>query len=406
MTFQTTLDTGFANIDDDFYMSLLIRQQLTYRGLHLAIDGPFRFRIIDRSPDDEKGLRKQDWDEPSDWARILPRISYEMRLETGKIGLLAGELNNISMGLGTTLSHFFNAMDVDHYKGGLKAIFDINGNGGTFLINNVIHPEILAGRIQLSPFSWFKTDHTAHLLEIAYSVTGDIRAPYSFYEEGTKGIVATGGDLILSFFQNRLVRARVYASLMVMDGDIGNHLGLDTQWQLSERRDLYLYLQGEYRYAGSDYHPAVFNPFYEKNRYDFMSTSSDRPLTLADHLTYEPDMPPGHGFMFEGDLVWRSILSVEMRYDREGKDRPHWIFFSLGVTPIKGYHLKLFYAADDPTGGNEIFSYNALMALAFRARIWGPIDCFGHYSRRFRRDGGGVFYVNDIIAGIGVSVTY
>jgi hypothetical protein len=129
-------------------------------------------------------------------------------------------------------------------------------------------------------------------------------------------------------------------------------------------------------------------------------------MTLADQLTYESDIASGHGVMVETNIAWKETINFSIRYDREGKNRPHWILFNLMLSPWDDYHLRLFYAADDPMAGGDIISYNALMAVAIRGRIWGPLDGYGYFSRRFRRQNDAVLHVNEVAGGLGVSLTY
>ena len=53
-------------------------------------------------------------------------------------------------------------------------------------------------------------------------------------------------------------------------------------------------------------------------------------------------------FMFELGFSWSHVVSISVRYDREGSSRPHWLLCSLNLTPLKDYHLRLMYGAEDP----------------------------------------------------------
>ena len=191
-----------------------------------------------------------------------------------------------------------------------------------------------------------------------------------------------------------------------MDGALGLHAGLDTIWTLSDVRGMFLHFQGEYRYVGPDAHPAMINPFYDYNRlfYDVRNTGDT--VSLADHLFDAEDLQRSHGFVFESAFEWEEVLRIGVRYDTEGIGRAHWVMFRMGLTPNKGYDFTAFYAGQDILGGTSLFSTQALVGLTARCRIWGPIDLFSHFTRRFRTREETTRFANEIGADVGVSFTY
>ena len=233
--------------------------------------------MIDKSPSEPLGLRKQDWDEPSDFGRILPKIRVQHTVTQGDVSLLLGNLSNVQVGKGTTVSHYFNNNEMDHYKFGAFLSGAWRGNGGALLIDNIIFPAAFAGRIHLSPIGWFSESNASELLEIAFSMAGDIRAPLLYYENGNRFVYAIGGETVFHILDLPRVTIDIYWAGMAMDGDIGIHLGADSRWALSTKRDLIFHLAGEYRYIGSDYHPALLNPFYDMNRYRFYLSPAGEP---------------------------------------------------------------------------------------------------------------------------------
>ncbi len=403
--FQSIIDTGFGFVDEDGFILLLLEQGLEWKGLTIQLAGPLRFRVADRSPGNDGVVREQDWDEASDYARILRVLSFIHEWDDAAVDLYFGELNGVGIGHGAVADLYFNSTDMDHYQGGTLLKVEWRGNGLEFLMENAFQPEILVGRAFIAPLAWFLDGEWPRRLEIGYTLGADIAAPYRSLRNGETTIPITGGDVSFRVLDEDWLVLMPYVDLMAMDGELGVHAGLGTTWVISKPKGLSLHLRGEYRYVGSDYHPAIFNPFYEYNRrYYDVDAPGDTP-TFADHLA-DDDLPARHGFMVETTFEWDRGLRIGARYDTEGADRPHWVLFRIELFPWDGYNLGAFYGGQDITGGAGLFSFDSLIGFAARARIWGPIDVFAEFTRRWRRVGGEMGLANETGGGVGFSFNY
>ncbi len=406
LTFQTIADLGFGFVDEDGFVLLLLEQGMSWKGLDIQLAGPIRFRVIDRSPGDDGVVREQDWDQPSDYARILRLVSFVHEWDDAAIDLFFGELNGVGIGHGAVADRYFNSTDMDHYQGGTLLKGEWRGNGLEFLMEDAFAPEILVGRVFVAPLAWFLDSKWARRLEIGYTLGADLAAPYRTLREGSTSIPVTGGDIGYRVVDEEWIILMPYVDVMAMDGEAGVHAGMATTWVISEPKGLSLHLRGEYRYVGSDYHPAIFNPFYEYNRHYYETDAPGDVPTFADHLADSDDPTAGHGLMFDTTFEWNRGLRIGARYDREGVNRPHWVLFRLELFPWDGYNLGAFYGGQDISGGSDLFSYDSLIGVAMRGRIWGPIDVFAEFTRRWRRTDGEIYLANETGGGIGFSATY
>lgn len=404
-TFFSAADIGFGAVDEDGFFLLYLEQGLEWRGLKIRLAGPFRLRIIDRSPEDSGVLREQDWDTASDFMRIVREISFARTWDAGEVEFYLGEQNNVKIGHGSLMDGYFNSTQIDYYQGGVLLRGHYLGNGLEFTMNNIIAPEILAGRVFIAPLGWFMKNSWAERLEIGFTLGADISAPYRTEGTGYTTIWAAGGDVAFRAIDKTWLVLTPYVALMGMDGDLGVHAGLSASWEISASKKLYLHVRGEYRYVGSDYHPAVYDPFYEYNKWYYDLGASGSIPTFADHLA-GPDLPTSHGGMVETVLEWKEGLRFSARYDTEGKDRKHWVMFRLDLFPWDGYGVSALYAGQDLLGGNELFSYDSLIGTSIRARVWGPISVFAEFTRRWRHIETSAGMANEISAGAGVAVTY
>jgi hypothetical protein len=405
--FQSSAEFGVAAIDEDIFVSLRAEQRVSIRGFSLVLSGPIRLRIADRSPEDSGVLRHQDWDEPSDFARIIPKAAFKHSFEDGFVDIWAGALNGVTVGMGTCAAQYFNSADMDRYQGGIFWRSDFRDNGLEVVLNNFVAPEVLIGRIYAAPISWFVKEDWARTLEIGFLFGLDFKAPLRAYEHDTGIVSVFGGELAWRAVDNDLFTVKPDVSVMAMAGDVGVHLGLLTRWVFLPSKGMGVSLHGEYRYSGSDYHPAVFNPFYDFNRFHYPVSDSPSSMTLKDHLSYGRDKEASHGFMADFTFDWRDKLLIGARYDSEGGGRSHWVMFHVEVTPLSGYHLRGFFAGQDLNGGRKgLFGANSIFGLEARGRIWGPLDLYCYFSRMWRDIENSNKTADEFGGGFGASVSY
>jgi hypothetical protein len=406
--FRSSVDIGFGMVDEDGFFLLLLEQGFSGWGFDLVLSGPLRFRAVDRDPQDDGVLREQDWDEPSDFARIPRLLRFATEWNDGAFDLRFGELNGVGIGHGSVVDVYYNSTDMDHYQGGLAISGEHAGNGLELLTENVVRPEVLAGRAFIAPLGWFLEGDWPRRLEIGFTLAADIAIPYRVDPEhsGTTAVPIAGGDISLKLIDTDWGIAAPYVDVMTMDGDPGVHAGLGTSWTLSEAEQVLLHARGEYRYLGSDYHPSLFNPFYELNRRHYgVDPITGQDMTLADALSLHGE-DSSHGLMFDLTFDWGGKVRTGARYDREGSDRPHWIVFRLDLAPWEAVSIAALYAGQDLNGGSGLFSWDSLIAAAVHARIWGPLRAFAEFTRRFRRVGDEMGLANETGAGVGVVFIY
>lgn len=403
---RSVVDVGGGFVDEDGMILLLLEQDLLVSDFEAALSVPLRLRVYDRDPSDRGFVREQDWDEVSDFGRLIRRVGYLKRFRDGAVDLSMGELNGVGIGHGVVVDHYFNSTDMDHYHSGVLVKAEAHGTGGELILDDLLGPRILVGRLFAAPIAWFSDSPAGARFELGYTLGADMAAPRRVVATSDAFLPVTGIDASYALLVRPMVTVIVYNDLMFMDGDLGFHAGLAGTFMFSERTGLSLSARAEYRYSGPDYFPALFNPFYEKNRYDYALDDNGDSQTFADIIGSLDPLPEGHGFMVDLSLEWDRGLRFGARYDRQGKDRPHWLLFRLDLFPWEGYTIGAFYAAQDVTGGSNVFSLDALLGLAMRSRIWGPLDAFAEFQRRFRRQGGDVQMANETTLGVGLMFVY
>ena len=226
--FYSGLDVGYGSVDEDWFFLAMLEQGFSFGGLDVALRGPLRFRVIDKDPQDDGALREQDWDEPSDFARIAHSVTYFHEWDDAVLDIRFGELNGVGVGHGSVMDCYFNSTDIDHYQGGLTLDVDYGGSGLELVTENVIKPEILLGRVYIAPLAWFIDGDWPTRLVFGYTLGADIRAPRRTTADNPTTLPVTGGDVSLTLLDNDVVELTPYLDMMVMDGDLALHAGLAT----------------------------------------------------------------------------------------------------------------------------------------------------------------------------------
>ncbi len=403
---QSSLEIGIVSLDEDIFVLTNIEQHISVKGFSVVFSGPFRLRIVDHEPSDLGVLRSQDWDEPSDFARIVPVLSFMRKFESGLIDFSAGQLNGVSIGNETIVSKYFNSVDMDRYKGGIHLQGEYRFNGAELLVDDIVSPNIGALRLYLAPISWFSDTEWSDRLQLCFLSGIDFRSPLRAYDNGIHTFFTGGGEIDLRLIERERLLLGNYFVTAAMNGDIGLHLGMTLNWSILSSDKLGLFLKGEYRYSGPKYFPALFNPFYDYNRFHFTKTDSPPNATFADHAVFGSGESFAHGFMAEILFEWRNKLQISARYDTAGRDRLHWIMFQLGVFPLKGYQIKGFFAGQSIEGSQWMFSENPIFGIEARGKIWKPIDLFFFFTRRWRNIPEDNRSANELGGGIGCYVSY
>ncbi|MBN2719006.1 MAG: hypothetical protein JXX14_24375 [Deltaproteobacteria bacterium] len=398
-------DTGLTYIDDDLFVPVIVEMGLISKSVELSIQAPFRFRIMDNAPEDTGVLRQQDWDDHSDWARILRTLRINKKLSDGNIVFHAGELNGVHQGFDEVVSEYFNSADMDHYHGGVDASMSFRGNGLAVLLDDVVSPSIFAGRIFLAPVAWFTSHRMARRFQVGAHLFADKGVKSRTLRIQDTSLVAAGINLSFVAVETALASLTPYISFGAMDGDAGFHGGIVTDTAFSRKRNQGLRFQSEFRYAGEDYYPGVLNPFYNYNRRFFTRDPVTGELnTFKDHLANtNMNVKPAAGIMVDVEMHINHILQLGIRYDYQSKNRPHWLLFRFEFTPTENLSFSGFYGGQDIQGGLDIFSLDALLGLAYHQRVTGPLRLYSEFCRRFRRTAdNSAFFANESTLGVGL----
>ena len=267
---------GFAAIGRDLFATLLLSTSFPIGPVSVGIQAPLQFRVynLDRRQVLFE-LRKEDWDEPGDFLRILRYVELNHPKDT--VYARFGELSGTTLGHGTIVSSYYNSIDVDHYESGLRFNLNLAAGGVETMLNDVASPRLAGARAYVRP--WYFVDRCSFLCRVAVGVSAFVDAaaprtlagatvgPHQILKAPNVALGVFGIDAELAAVSNALLDVTPYTDLNFIGGQ-------GAGWHAGVLVGVHPSLVGaqarlEYRRMGARYLPGYFDALYEIQRFDY-----------------------------------------------------------------------------------------------------------------------------------------
>ena len=168
---------GFGQVNEDFFVTINVGTALRWGSLGLGIQAPLRIRVADNDPKNDSTIRKEDWDEVSDWTRVLRYLEWGSRSNPDPIYARLGELSGITLGHGTIVDRYYNVIDADHYQTGVLVKANLGVAETSVFMDNLVDTEILGIRGTIQPLSFFGFGDFFDRFTVGLTLVGDFVAP-------------------------------------------------------------------------------------------------------------------------------------------------------------------------------------------------------------------------------------
>jgi hypothetical protein len=441
----------FEKINEDYFITLDLQNRLSLGPVTFGLWVPLRLRVVDNDPDNDSVIRKEDWDEISDYAKLLRFVEVKLGGETwsfrGRFGALEGE----SIGHGTVLSGYYNSIDRDHYQAGLALATAIKYGGFEFMLDNLFGPEIFGLRLHARPAAFFTDSALLNRFVVGLSFTSDTAAPvapnprwvsvpgpthvqeipqpevdgdnnFVYTDENALNVV--GLDFEYTLIRSKILDIVPYVDFNFMiDKQIGTgagmHLGTFVNIRLPTPVGPTLLTRLEYQVVGEGYGPRYFDSLYEGQRAQY-GTFADQmlphaagprlvknwPLTKLGWLRQSDGGP--HGWLGELFFDFAGWVRVGGTFeDYQGPDNAA-LTLSLILPKLKMVKLGAYYTKRGFDGFDDAFDLDGALMLAFaKVRIWGPLYFDASFSRSWHALETGEYETDDnFSAGVSVSFEY
>ncbi len=294
---QLSGQLGFGRIAEDYFVNFALRLSFDRENWGVGFQIPLRIRVHDQDPktvnEDYLGvLRREDWDEVSDYLKLFRYVYIGRRDKKGPFYIRLGELSNLSMGHGTMVHRYFNGVDASRWRGGINASVNVGPFGAETLIGDVADPYLLGLRLTVRPLQLAGVKgFFEERLVLGATLMTDTKAPFALRTD-TQGalvlnkrnvpevevdrtLVVVGVDVGLELIETDLLSITPYidfnAMSTVQDG-FGLHIGVLSRFSLPLGIDNFLIeFRPEYRRVSGDYRGPYFDTVYEIERVQALS---------------------------------------------------------------------------------------------------------------------------------------
>lgn len=425
-------ELGFGGLGEDYFLTLNLRFSWDRDNWGVGVQAPLRLRVWDRDPknDDYGGiLRHEDWDQPSDFLRILRYVYIGQRDKRGPYYVRLGELAGLTVGHGTIMHRYFNGIDANKWRTGVNAVVNIGPYSGELVVGDLLDPYLFGARFTMRPAvvlhqllggggalapepaeeqapgsaprtapapSSGVSDWAARLV-VGHSLFTDTRAPIELSTDATGGVV-TNDDGVPLVTRERalivlglldvgyeLVQTEMFTVTPYMDLNKvtevqhgwGWHLGVLSGLRLPLGfADFSASLRTEYRFVSGDYVAPYFNVVYEIERYQRLSAArGDVQPKLQSLCGGTPACdsavgPSRHGYFFEGSATLEDWVSVGFEYLDYSGPRPDGQFrLSVDVPALEFVQLSAYYYRINVEGPGDLFAIDDKSAIVAQAQI-------------------------------------
>ncbi len=416
---------SFAKYGEDYFLNLTVGTAFSVGKFSFGIQAPLKIRVIDEDPQNDEWYREEDWDDPSDWTRILRFFQYGSPKDLFYLRL--GELVSASVGHGTIVSRYYNTLDLDLYHTGLWTAVNLEEGGAELMTNDVLLWNLLAVRGYVRPFVIFMEDPHPLLKKLAFGTTfaADFLAPSrtgnqavtdnkELETEETAWFV--GIDAEFEAVRNELLGVTPYTDLNFFGSQgVGWHLGVLNE--LAALKSQFL-LRLEYRLLSANYGPNYFNTLYDIERVTFLPLpqfSDSSPNPAVPKLWYYKDatgLEMRNGFYGELFANLGGLFGIGGIYeDYQGPDNAN-VTLRLDLPVIAGLDAAAYYTRRNFDGFSELFSLDdAWLVAELKVNFWGPVYAYGIFSRYWQEvtdeDGFSSYESTDSFqTGVGASFTF
>ena len=397
---------GFGKIGDDYYLKFMLATELDFGKIGFGIQVPLNLKLTNGVE-----LRKEDWDEVSDYGKIIRYFRYGQKRET--LYVRVGELAAASIGHGTILHNFYNNVDVNHYRLGVQYDMTFKWGGWETIMDNLLGPQVFGARVFLKPLAWFAPNSYFSRLTFGFSLIGDVNAPNVLATTGTGTPVVTaekttqstnaatgvvGFDIEFPIIESKFYDLIPYSDTnLMLGGGPGQHFGVIQNFKFHKnfRFDMRL----EFRALSNNYLPTYFDSTYmvTRDQYPVGGTSTKYAFTTRPASRTPTQDISGAGFYGEGLFNIFNLVLVTFIFEDASGDGNAAFTASAKVPALKAFQVGAYFTKrnfDQP--GDSLFSFkNALLVAEARVKMYGPLFFGALFTRQWELAASGKYEPSD-----------
>jgi hypothetical protein len=234
---------GVEIIEGELWYRITVQPELSLGKFGIGLD-------IDLRVNNKGQIRKEDWDDPKKFARVIRYIRYGHKGDR-PVYARVGALYYATLGHGTIMNRYTNRLDFNDRKIGLELDLGSHALGFESVVNDLMNPYLVGGRIYWRPLRPFLRIPILRNIEVGGSSVSDF---------GENGALVWGLDIGLPILELPSIRSILYADYAKMnEHGSGKSAGFMTSIGGATAKI-------EYRVIEPDFLMPYFDRFYETVR--------------------------------------------------------------------------------------------------------------------------------------------
>ncbi|MEM7677170.1 MAG: hypothetical protein AAF449_14300 [Myxococcota bacterium] len=437
--------TTFGRLDEDFFLNLNLRLSFDREYWGIGIQAPLRLRIIDNDPQDNDDIgsiiRKEDWDQPSDYLRLLRYIYIGKADKKGPFYVRFGELSGLSIGHGTIMHRYYNNFDISRWRAGLNAAVNIGAFGAEVMVGDIVDFHVAGARFTVRPLQLALGEGLWDRFVVGASVIADRKAPFALQTEPDEngnpvvqvndedepivaeeqGVVVVGLDIGFELLTSDILSITPYMDfnrITTAQNGFGWHAGILWNVRVPMLIDTFIAdLRTEYRRVSGDYVAPYFNTVYEIERYNVLGNDQPLPIPKAQCLettTAGCTINTGqakNGYLFEALFGLPNFVYLSGEFlDYDGDQPDGQLRLSLEIPALEIIQFSAFYYRVNIDGASDMFALDDKSAVIAQVTVpvYGIVSAQARWWRVWRADPdeGGYASVDDWSVGFGISYSF
>ena len=402
---------SFGAIGDDVYMQISPRFEFSAGKWGFGLQVPLNL-LVYKYEDDSTVIRKEDWDEPSDFFRMIRYVQYGQKRDPlyARFGTLASDI-----GHGTIMSRYLNTADLNTFRPGLHTEVNLDFGGIELMTSDVITlwgqsslSQLVGTRVHVKPLGFVAPDSPFNMFALGVSYVSDLNAPetlstvtnddgstsfaldddgrYVVEKAGSLGVL--GLDIEADVLNSDILDILLYTDYnMIADAGNGLHIGTLMDFNLSLGISVRMPVRFEYRIFDADYIPQYFNSFYEIERFSVLAdgVSGLTKKTMVQGLSDEAD-DDGQLTGYYGDLAFDFAGFVQVGGILEAYDgRDNILTMFASVPALEILKAKAYYARTGIEDAGDAFKLDDRSLLIAQAEyeLYPSLYLVGRFTRRW-----------------------
>jgi hypothetical protein len=391
-------DVNFGQIGEDWYATVNLGFSMDFGQIGFGVQVPLRLSLIDNTPTNNNiggTLRREDWDEFSDYFRIIRFFRYGHKGDL--VFVQVGDLPGATLGHGTIVGRYYNNTDIDHYKLGLQVDINTLYGGVETLFNNVFLSNIIGARGYFRPWSLVDTESYINNLALGLSVIADVTAPYVLDDtnrisDGSRRVsdqkptTVIGGDIEFKVLSTDVLTITPYLDLNgIVDAGIGLHIGILSTFHIPII-SLDLLAKIEYRRFQGSYIPTYFDSFYEIQKYGYPYKDPTHNTEILSPKRYVLDQMSDaflDGLYAELVFSFIDLFTIGASYDDYQGPYNSNLRIYLSVPAFSVFKFGAYYYKHNFEGASQAFTFDnkSLFLLEAKYQIVPLIYLIAQYWR-------------------------